>query len=177
MKMPSIPPGIPGGEKYIHHYLSPEPSCVSRMSAKHLGQNATSCANQGKSNRFFSNICLWITRESHSMAMPPDNSIADLRRLCQAAFVDISSFGLYLLGPSYSKCTPGASSTNIIRKLLEIRILRHDGKESSGQCRRHRSCQFNPWVGKIPWSKKWPRTPVFLPGKVHGRRRLAGYSP
>ena len=25
-----------------------------------------------------------------------------------------------------------------------------------------------PWVGKIPWRRKWPLTPVFLPGgKIH----------
>ena len=23
-----------------------------------------------------------------------------------------------------------------------------------------------PWVRKIPWSKKWQPTPVFLPGKI-----------
>ena len=33
------------------------------------------------------------------------------------------------------------------------------------------------WVGKIPWRRKWQPTPVFLPGKSHGHRSLAGYSP
>ena len=27
------------------------------------------------------------------------------------------------------------------------------------------------------WRRKWQPTPVFLPGKVHGQRRLAGCSP
>ena len=36
---------------------------------------------------------------------------------------------------------------------------------------------FHPWVGKIPWRKKWQPTPVFLPGKSHGRRSLIGYCP
>ena len=36
---------------------------------------------------------------------------------------------------------------------------------------------FNPWVGKIPWSRKQQLTPVFLPGESHGQRSLAGYSP
>ena len=31
-------------------------------------------------------------------------------------------------------------------------------------------------VGKIPWRRKWQHTPVFLPGKFHGQRRLAGHS-
>ena len=37
--------------------------------------------------------------------------------------------------------------------------------------------RFNPWVGKIPWRRKWQPTPVFLPGKSHGQKSLAGYSP
>ena len=38
---------------------------------------------------------------------------------------------------------------------------------------------FNPWVGKIPWRRKWQHTPtpVFLPGEFHGQTSLAGYSP
>ena len=34
---------------------------------------------------------------------------------------------------------------------------------------------FHPWVGKIPWRRKWQPTPVFLPGESHGQRSLAGY--
>ena len=48
------------------------------------------------------------------------------------------------------------------------------GEESACQCRRFRLC---PWVGKIPWRRKWQPTPVFLPGKPHGQRSLVGYSP
>ena len=47
-------------------------------------------------------------------------------------------------------------------------------KESACQCRRHR---FNPWVKKIPYRRKWQRTPVFLSGKSQRQRSLAGYSP
>ena len=36
---------------------------------------------------------------------------------------------------------------------------------------------FNPWVGKIPWRRKWQLTPVLLPGKFHGWRSLVGYRP
>ena len=36
---------------------------------------------------------------------------------------------------------------------------------------------FNPWVGKIPWRRKWQPTPVLLPGESHGGRSLIGYSP
>ena len=36
---------------------------------------------------------------------------------------------------------------------------------------------FDPWVRKIPWSRKWQPTPVFLPGKSHGPESMAGYNP
>ena len=36
---------------------------------------------------------------------------------------------------------------------------------------------FDPWVGKIPWGRKWQPTPVFLPGESHGQRSLVGSSP
>ena len=48
------------------------------------------------------------------------------------------------------------------------------GKDSVCKCRR---CGFNLWVGKIPWRKKCQPTSVFLSGKSHGQRSLAGYSP
>ena len=37
--------------------------------------------------------------------------------------------------------------------------------------------RFNPWVGKIPWRRKWQASLVSLPGKSHGQRSIAGYSP
>ena len=33
------------------------------------------------------------------------------------------------------------------------------------------------WVGKIAWRREWLPIPVFLPGKSHGHRSLAGYNP
>ena len=51
------------------------------------------------------------------------------------------------------------------------------GRDPTCQCRRCRRLGFCPWVGNIPWRRKWQPTPVFLPGKSHGQRSLAGYSP
>ena len=54
------------------------------------------------------------------------------------------------------------------------------GKESACKCRRHKRWKrhaFDPWVGKIPWRRKWQPTAVFLPGKSRGQRSLVGYSP
>ena len=39
-------------------------------------------------------------------------------------------------------------------------------QESACQCRRQ---EFNPWVGKIPWRRKWQPNPVFLPGNFIDR--------
>ena len=40
----------------------------------------------------------------------------------------------------------------------------------------HKRRRFDPWVGKIPWSRKWQPAPVFLPGKSRGQRSLVGYT-
>ena len=49
-----------------------------------------------------------------------------------------------------------------------------EGKVSGLQCR---IPKFDPWVRKIPWRRKWPPTPVLLPGKSQGWRSLVSYSP
>ena len=50
-------------------------------------------------------------------------------------------------------------------------------KEATCQCRRCRRQGFEPWFEKIPYRRKWQLTPVLLPGKSHGQKNLAGYSP
>ena len=64
----------------------------------------------------------------------------------------------YLLIANYYEMV-GFPSGSVLKNLL--------------QCRRH---GFNPWVGKVLWRKKWQPTLVFLPGKSHGHKSLAGYS-
>ena len=48
------------------------------------------------------------------------------------------------------------------------------GKESACNAREVGSI---PMSGRFPWRRKWHPTPVFLPGKSHGQRSLAGCSP
>ena len=50
------------------------------------------------------------------------------------------------------------------------------GKEPTCQCRRQERPRFDPWVRKIPWSRKWQPIPIFLPGESQGQNSLAGYS-
>ena len=48
-------------------------------------------------------------------------------------------------------------------------------KETTCQRRRCKRCRFDPWVGKIPQSRKWQPNPVFLPGKSLGQRSMVDY--
>ena len=38
------------------------------------------------------------------------------------------------------------------------------------------SACFDPSVGETPWRREWQPTPLFLPGKSHEQKSLAGYS-
>ena len=40
-------------------------------------------------------------------------------------------------------------------KLYSIQDRQCSSKESTCQCNRHRRCEFDPWVAKIPWRRKW----------------------
>ena len=54
------------------------------------------------------------------------------------------------------------------------------GKESNYQCRRRKRYGYYTWVRysiNLSWKRKCQPTPVFLPGKSHGQRRLVGCSP
>ena len=49
------------------------------------------------------------------------------------------------------------------------------GKESICQFRILKSHGFDPWVGKIPWSRKRQLAPVFRSGRFPGKMSLEGY--
>ena len=51
------------------------------------------------------------------------------------------------------------------------------GEEPICQCKRHKTCGFDPWVRKIPWRRAWQPTPVFMPEESYGQRSLADCSP
>ena len=101
---------------------------------------------------FASRICLWITRSPLALISP--DCIHDNWSLQWGPWKTEIMF-------SYVWGFPGGTS----------------GKEPTCQCRRHKRCKFSPWVRKIPWSRVWQPTPVFLPGEFCGQRSLAGYSP
>ena len=43
------------------------------------------------------------------------------------------------------------------------------GKESAGQCKRHRRCRFKSWIREDPLEKEMATTPVFLLGNPMDR--------
>ena len=75
------------------------------------------------------------------------------------------------------------------RKLLKFSIALEQGglvvKNLPAMQETGRRCRFDPWVRKILWrrkwhthkKRKWQPTPLFLPGKSHEQRSLAGCSP
>jgi len=50
-------------------------------------------------------------------------------------------------------------------------------QKTTCQFRRQKRHAFIPWVGKIPWSRAWQPTAVFVPGDSHEHGSLAGCSP
>ena len=65
----------------------------------------------------------------------------------------------------------------LVRYVLWASLVVQRLKKICLESGRHRRHGFNPWVRKIPWTRKWQPIPVFLFGKSHGQRSLAGYSP
>ena len=75
---------------------------------------------------------------------------------------------------------PGIELVSIMSPVLSVEFFTTNFPDSSDckkNCLQYRRSVFNPWVGKIPWRRKWQLTPIFLPGKSCGQRSLAGYSP
>ena len=62
------------------------------------------------------------------------------------------------------------------RECMEIHMGFHGGSVVKNPLAMQET-MFDPWVGKVPWRRKWLPTPAFLPGKSHRQRSLAGYRP
>ena len=61
--------------------------------------------------------------------------------------------------------------------------MRTDGASQVAQWQRihlpmqeHKRHRFDPWIGKVSWSRKWQPIPIFFSGKFHGQRNLEGLS-
>ena len=89
--------------------------------------------------------------------------------------INFGGGGFHSLLPPYS--CHSLTWSRIYPLTLDLATNLCSGKESTCQCRRHKCWEFHPWFRKIPLRRKWQPTPVFLLGKSHRQRSLAGYSP
>ena len=88
----------------------------------------------------------------------------------------IKSFTVSIVSPSICHEVTGLDAMILVFWMLNFkpRFPRGSDARVCLQCGRPK---FNPWVGMIPWRRKWHPTPVFLSGKSHGQRSLTSYSP
>ena len=111
------------------------------------------------------------------LAVPPKVSISSslVQRHVPVPFYLGKTTGLIVTSGVRVKATYPFGTTVVKEQVCLLRW--RGGKESAWQFRRHKRRWFDPWVGKIPWRRKWQPTPVFLPGEFYGQRNLAGCSP
>ena len=120
-------------------------------------------------------LCLHKKETIHSswlMYVLHTQSLQSCLTLCDP--MDCSSPGSSVHGILQTRILKWVASFFIPTALVWPHNRWLSGRESACQCRR---CRFNPWVGKIPWRRKWQPTPIFLSRKSHGQRSLVGYSP
>ena len=73
---------------------------------------------------------------------------------------------------------PNGAITTLLMLLYLIDYFSSDGKVSAYSAGDLGSIPgSDPWVSKIPQSRKWQPTLIFLLGEFHGQRSLLGYSP
>ena len=81
-----------------------------------------------------------------------------LQREQESAFLSLTALFLHTCLMTLQYAERGFPSNSAVRICLQRRNRR-----------RH---SFDPRVRKIPWSRKWQPTPVFLPEESHGQRSL-----
>ena len=92
----------------------------------------------------------------------------------------ITALGNSAHGPPQvlSPCATTKTQCGQINKYILLKKIGFPGgSDGESICLQCRGPGFDPWVGKTLWRRKWQPTPVFLPGKSHGWRSLADYSP
>ena len=111
------------------------------------------------------------------------------------AHLFINESALHIMWSKYWSFSFGISPSNEYSRLISFRIdwfyllavqvtlkslLQHHNSQVAKKLPANAGgmrCRFDLWVGKIPWSRAWQLTPIFLPGELHGQRSLVVYSP
>ena len=110
--------------------------------------------------------------------MGPDAMILVFWMLSFKSSFSLSSFTfIKRLLSSSSLSAMRVVSSAYLRLLIFLPAIFLGGSEGKSVCLQCGRPRFHPWVGKIPWRRKWQPTPVLLPGKFHGWKNLIGYSP
>ena len=105
----------------------------------------------------------WMRCHPTKMLQTDDNKPGLLTQTSDLAGMWTSLFlnHLYVRDSRQGKCFPGGTMV----------------KNSPANARRARETGLIPGLGRFPWRRKWPPTPVFLPGESHGQGSLVGFSP
>ena len=79
-------------------------------------------------------------------------------------YVDVFSNSLTLTGsPTVSTLTLSTWNQHQVPQVRASQVVLVIKKNKpSCQCKRHKKCGFDPWVGKMPWRRAWQHTPIFL---------------
>ena len=79
----------------------------------------------------------------------------------------------------HKECFDSTSSYNMkVKACILPSLIPSQGFLGSSDSKESACSTGNPpWIREIPWRRKWQPTPVFLPGKSHGWRSPADYSP
>ena len=92
-----------------------------------------------------------------------------------SAWVNLTPSALLLTGGKtpwsgyWNNQGPGFNCCSLYQNSPVVQLVKNR-PDSAGDAR-------DPWVGKIPWRRKWQTAPVFLPGKLCGQKSMVGYSP
>ena len=84
----------------------------------------------------------------------------------------IHTSSLWVAMPTH-KCLhlpEGSGEGRMRARACEVALVVNNPPANAGDMRPG----FDPWVGKIPWRRKWQPTPLFLSGESHGQRSLVG---
>ena len=156
-----------------HHHISGTPSLFLEHLVNPLRKKSFLCCSwHGSLAVIFILVTLFSSKPDWPMTQEGATSFALPERT--SGQQPLGSPSLWCSeGPAcYFKLSGGC--TDILSK-SNIFLDGTSDEEPARQWGRLKRCRLNPWVGKVPWRREWQPTPVFLPGKSHGQRSLAGY--
>ena len=99
------------------------------------------------------------------------SSLLSAISVVSSAYLRLLIFLLAILIPAY------ASSSPVFGMMYSACKLNKQGDNIQPWLSEVRDQEIGVKHSRTFWRRKWQPTPVFLPGKLHGKRNLVGYSP